>query len=170
VSPGASVSVDVAVTTERAARPALRGLSPAQRAGLTRALRRMVTAAARTAGHDLEAGFRFTDDAAIHALNRDYRHKDRPTDVLAFAQREGPGGALHPGLLGDVIISVETARRQAKGRGPRGLLAELRVLAAHGLCHLLGYDHNDDAEEATMNARAAALLAEAARTGAIRPA
>jgi probable rRNA maturation factor len=148
----------------------LHELAPAERAALRRELRRMVAAAARTAGHDLEAGVRFTDDAAIHALNRDYRHKDRPTDVLAFAQREGPGGALHPSLLGDVVISVETARRQAKRRGPRGLAAELRVLAAHGLCHLLGYDHRDDAEEATMNARAAALVAEAARRGPIRAA
>ena len=167
---GRGPRAEVAITTDRAARPTLAKVAPAERARLARQLRRMVAAAARTAGHDLEAGFRLTDDAAIHALNRDYRHKDRPTDVLAFAQREGPGGALHPGLLGDVIISVETARRQAKARGPRGLLAELRVLAAPGLCHLLGYDHNDDAEEATMNARAAALLAEAARTGAIRPA
>ena len=85
-------------------------------------------------------------------------------------QREGPGGQLHPSLLGDVIISVETARRQARRRGPAGLCAELRVLAAHGLCHLLGYDHRDDAEEATMNARAAALLVEAARAGRIRAA
>ena len=164
---GRGPRAEVAITTDRAARPTLAKVAPAERARLARQLRRMVAAAARTAGHDLEAGFLLTDDRAIHALNRDYRHKDKPTDVLAFAQREGPGGQLHPGLLGDVIISVETARRQAKRRGPAGLCAELRVLAAHGLCHLLGYDHQDDREEATMNARAAALLAEAARAGAI---
>ncbi len=165
-----SVSVTVAVTTDRAARPVMAAVARGERARLARQLRRMVAAAARTAGHALEAGFRFTDDAAIHALNRDYRAKDRPTDVLAFAQREGPGGDLHPSLLGDVIISVETARRQARRRGPRGLCDELRVLAAHGLCHLLGYDHRDDAEEATMNARAGVLLAEAARAGPVRAA
>ncbi|HVV83271.1 MAG TPA: rRNA maturation RNase YbeY [Kofleriaceae bacterium] len=168
--PAVSVSVSVSVSVDRAARPWLVKVAPADRAAFARELRRMVAAAARTAGHDLEAGFRLTDDAAIHVLNRDYRKKDRPTDVLAFAQREGPGGALHPSLLGDVIISVETARRQAKQRGARGLLAELRVLAAHGLCHLLGYDHRDDAEERTMNARAAALLAEASRSGRVRAA
>ena len=164
------MTATVAVTTDRAARRHLTALAPADRARLARQRRRMVAAAARTAGHALEASFLLTDDAAIHELNRDYRHKDRPTDVLAFAQREGPGGALHPGLLGDVIISVETARRQQKRRGPRGLAIELRFLAAHGLCHLLGYDHNDDAEEATMNARAASLLAEASRSGRVRPA
>ena len=109
---------------------------------------------------------RLVGDAKIHALNRGYRRKDRPTDVLAFAQREGPAGALHPGLLGDIVISVDTARRQAR----RGLYRELMHLASHGLCHLLGYDHRNDAEEAEMNARAAALRAEAARRGRIRPA
>ncbi|KAB2897514.1 MAG: rRNA maturation RNase YbeY, partial [Kofleriaceae bacterium] len=106
----------------------------------------------------------------IHALNRDYRGKDKPTDVLAFAQREGPPGATDATVLGDVVISVETARRQAKKRGPHGLFTEVRFLASHGLCHLLGYDHGTDAEEAKMNARMAALLAEAARMGAVKPA
>ncbi|MEO8702024.1 MAG: rRNA maturation RNase YbeY [Kofleriaceae bacterium] len=128
---------------------------------------RMVRAAARHDGHrDFEVALRLTSDPAIRALNRDYRAKDKPTDVLAFAQREGPGGALHPELLGDLVISVETARRQAK----RGLPAELLHLASHGLCHLLGYDHRDDAEERLMNARALALRREATRTGRVQPA
>ena len=74
--------------------------------------------------------------------------------------------AAHGDLLGDIVISVETAARQAK----RGLYAELLHLASHGLCHLLGYDHRDDPEEATMNARASALRREAARTGRVRAA
>lgn len=128
---------------------------------------RMVRAAARTDGHpDFEVALRLTGDAAIKVLNRDYRAKNKPTDVLAFAQREGPGGALQPQLLGDIVISVDTARRQAK----RGLYAELLHLASHGLCHLLGYDHNNDEEEAAMNARAALLRAEATRRGRIRAA
>jgi len=154
--------------------PAVAGaLAPAWRRRLRVEVARMVTAAARTeARRDLELALRLTDDAAIHALNRSYRAKDKPTDVLAFAQREGPGGAAAraAGLLGDVVISVPTARRQARGRGPAGLHAELRHLAAHGLCHLLGYDHRDDVEEAEMNARAARLQAEAARRGRIRAA
>ncbi|MBA3451749.1 MAG: rRNA maturation RNase YbeY [Deltaproteobacteria bacterium] len=128
---------------------------------------RMVRAAARTDGQpDFEVALRLTTDAEIKALNRDYRAKNKPTDVLAFAQREGPGGGLHPRLLGDIVISVETARRQAT----RGLAAELLHLASHGLCHLLGYDHNDDAEERVMNARATALRVEGARRGRINPA
>lgn len=117
-------------------------------------------------GLELEAAVRITSDEVIHQLNRDFRHKDRPTDVLAFAQREGEGGSLHPHILGDVVISADTAARQAK----RGLEHELVFLACHGLCHLLGYDHNDDAEEAAMNARMAALMAESERSGRTRPA
>jgi probable rRNA maturation factor len=131
----------------------------------------MVLAAARDEGRDdLEVALRLTDDATIHALNRGYRKKDKPTDVLAFAQREGQAGALHPTLLGDVVISLPTARRQAKRRGAAGLYEEVRFLAAHGLCHLLGYDHRTDAEERTMNARMAALLTEADRRGRVSPA
>ena len=132
---------------------------------LSRELARMVRAAAlHDARSDYEVSLRLTDDPTIRALNRDYRRKDKPTDVLAFAQREGPAAA--PDLLGDLVISIDTARRQAR----RGLHAELLHLASHGLCHLLGYDHRDDAEERTMNARAAALRREAKRTGRVRAA
>lgn len=119
---------------------------------------------------ELEATFRLTTDDEIHALNRGYRAKDKPTDVLAFAQREGPPGATDQTMLGDVVISVETAKRQAKGRGAVGLFTEIRFLASHGLCHLLGYDHRTDAEEAEMNARMAALIAEATRRGPVQAA
>ena len=130
-------------------------------------LARMVRAAARRDQRaDYEVSLRLVDDAAIHALNRGYRHKNKPTDVLAFAQKEGPAAAIHPAMLGDIVISVDTARRQAR----RGLYRELLHLASHGLCHLLGYDHRDDAEEAVMNARAATLRREARRAGKIRAA
>ena len=142
-------------------------LPPAMRRRLRTEVARMIRAAARRDGRaDYEVSLRLVGDAQIHALNRSYRRKDRPTDVLAFAQREGPAGAIHPGLLGDLVISVDTARRQAR----HGLYRELVHLASHGLCHLLGYDHRTDAEEAEMNARAAALRAEASRRGRVRPA
>lgn len=148
-----------------------RGLDAAfDRVVVRRCLRRMVAAAGASEGRALEASFRFTTDPVIHALNRDFRHKDKPTDVLAFAQREGPPGAAADGVLGDVIISVDTARRQAKRRGPRGLADELCFLAAHGLCHLLGYDHPTARAERIMNARMAALLAAAAAPGRIQAA
>ncbi|WP_428262905.1 rRNA maturation RNase YbeY [Haliangium sp.] len=151
---------------------------PPLRARLGRRVERMLRAAALSeqAPAPLEMSLRLTDDAAIHELNRDYRGKDRPTDVLAFAMREGEGGDLHPELLGDVVISVDTAARQARRSRPirigeaEPLAAELLFLAAHGLCHLLGYDHRDDAEEAAMNARMQALLDEAERRGPTRAA
>jgi probable rRNA maturation factor len=126
--------------------------------------------------HEAEACVVLADDALVQSLNRDYRGKDAPTDVLAFAMREGEGGHLHPEVLGDIVISVATARRQSRLERPMRigerdpLLAELLFLAAHGLCHLLGHDHRDDAEEAEMNARMQALLDESARRGPTRPA
>src|SRR5688500_18455625 len=127
----------------------------------------MVRAAARAEGRDdLEVGLRLCTDATIHGLNRGYRKKNKPTDVLAFAMREGPPGAAGGEVLGDIVISVEPAGRQAR----KGLYHELLFLAAHGLCHLLGYDRPDDASEAAMNARMRGLLLEASRRGSIRPA
>jgi probable rRNA maturation factor len=125
----------------------------------------MVKAAALHDGREgYEVALRLCSDEAIHELNRDWRGKDKPTDVLAFAQREA--ASADAGLLGDIVISVDTAKRQAK----KGLHAELLHLASHGLCHLLGYDHPNAAEERVMNARAAALRAEALRRGRIRKA
>lgn len=138
---------------------------PTLRQRVRREVARMVKAAALAEGRrDLDVALRLTDDATIHVLNRDWRGKNKPTDVLAFAQREA--AAADAGLLGDIVISVDTARQQAK----RGLYAELVHLASHGLFHLLGYDHRDDEEERVMNARAAALRREGRRTGRVRAA
>jgi len=135
------------------------------RGKIKREVARMVKAAALTEGRrDLDVALRITDDATIHVLNRDWRGKNKPTDVLAFAQREA--AAADAGLLGDIVISLDTAKRQAR----RGIYAELVHLASHGLCHLLGYDHRDDEEERVMNTRAAALRREARRTGRVRAA
>jgi probable rRNA maturation factor len=115
----------------------------------------------------VELSIALVDDATIHGLNRTYRHKDRPTDVLAFPLLT-PVPAAPAGLLGDVIVSVETARRQA-ARRRRPLLDELTMLLAHGLLHLLGHDHRTDAQEREMTARTRALeAAAAARRAAAR--
>ena len=82
-------------------------------------------------------------ERAMRALNKRWRGKDRPTDVLSFSQREGEGGDLHPEVLGDIVICVPTARRQAQEAG-HCLAAELDRLAVHGLLHLAGYEHEDD--------------------------
>ena len=84
----------------------------------------------------------FVDDAEIHVLNRDYRGKDRPTDVLSFPQWEGETFDFGEGpiALGDLVISIETAWRQARELG-HPLESELDFLTIHGTLHLLGYDH-----------------------------
>jgi probable rRNA maturation factor len=94
------------------------------------------------------------------------RSKERNHPAARRGLAGGPAGTLHAALLGDIVISVVTARRQAR----RGLYRELLHLASHGLCHLLGHDHRDDAEEREMNARAAALRDEAGRRGRVRAA
>jgi probable rRNA maturation factor len=76
-------------------------------------------------------------DPAIRELNARYRGKDKPTDVLSFS---GPGGGEG---LGDIVVSVDTAERNARRRG-RTLQRELDVLALHGFLHVLGYDHETD--------------------------
>jgi probable rRNA maturation factor len=101
-----------------------------------------------------------TNDAQIHALNLQHREKDKPTDVLSFPLDEGGGadGAVSgTRVLGDVVISLDTAARQARGR-KRELLPEVRFLLAHGLLHLLGYDHGDPAEKREMDAMTRRLV------------
>ena len=105
-----------------------------------------------------EVSVALVDDAEIHRLNASYRGKDRPTDVLAFAQREGDG-VLDETLLGDVVISLDTAARQAAERG-HALEAEVRELLVHGVLHLLGYDHErSEEDERVMLAKQRELLA-----------
>ena len=100
----------------------------------------------------------FCDDSTIQPLNLQWRGRDEPTDVLSFPQLEyeapsepAPGQLRDgiPVMLGDLVISTETAQRQAQRVG-NSLEAEVRVLAAHGLCHLLGFEHGDDAQSSIM--------------------
>lgn len=86
------------------------------------------------------------NDRRIRELNRTYRGKDSATDVLAFSQREGEGEDLHGEVLGDVVISAETAARQAVEAG-QSLQDEFHFLAVHGILHLAGFDHVGSAAE-----------------------
>jgi probable rRNA maturation factor len=105
------------------------------------------------------------DDLFIAPLNQQWRDKDGPTDVLSFPQLDltGPDDAQlrnaddGPHLLGDVVISLDTAARQARERS-HGVEDELRVLLVHGLCHLVGHTHEQDSTRARMREREAALL------------
>lgn len=96
-----------------------------------------------------ELSIALIDDAEMQALNRAWRGRDRPTDVLSFSLLEGEGGAHRGGLLGDVVISVETAAAQASARH-RALDDEILRLLVHGVLHVLGHDHENDTEAREM--------------------
>lgn len=112
-----------------------------------------------------EVDITIVDDEEIHTLNREYRNVDRPTDVLSFALDEGEedepelidGPEEH--LLGDIIISAETAQRQGEEFG-HGLEREIVYLAVHGLLHLLGYDHMTDEDKKIMRSKEEEALRE----------
>ena len=87
-----------------------------------------------------EISISFVDDEAIRLLNRQYLRLDKPTNVLSFSLEEGECGKINPGLLGDVVISVDTALRDAK-QGGFTLEEEILFLIIHGLLHLTGYEH-----------------------------
>ena len=102
-----------------------------------------------------EVSVLLTDDVDIRQLNRDYRGIDAPTDVLAFSMREGEDGDVNPSLLGDLVVSLETAARQASTTdglaGVGGNLeTETALLTVHGVLHLLGYDHQTQKEAEVM--------------------
>jgi probable rRNA maturation factor len=96
-----------------------------------------------------ELSLRLTGDREIQTLNAQYRHQDNPTDVLAFTASENTSPQVdalhdsHPFYLGDIVISVETAQRQADSQN-HSFSMELAWLATHGLLHLLGWDHPDE--------------------------
>jgi probable rRNA maturation factor len=96
-----------------------------------------------------EVSVALVDEAQIQELNRRYRHVDRPTDVLSFPAGEAPELDEAPALLGDVVVSLETAWRQAAefGHPPA---REVGYLVAHGLLHLLGFDHEQTEDRAAM--------------------
>jgi len=107
------------------------------------------------------------DDPVVQELNRTYRATDAPTDVLSFGQQDGeafarPQGA--PPHLGDVVISVDTAKQQAATYGV-ALQDELAHLLVHGVLHLLGYDHETPEDAAAMRLQEEAVLGAVARHG-----
>lgn len=120
---------------------------PVDAAGLAAFLARVAEDAAP--GDRRAATLRILSDRKMRELNRRFREKDRPTDVLAFPAEEPDGdasGGAEPPYLGDLAVSAETAARQAAERG-HPLETELRLLALHGVLHLLGWDHERDRGE-----------------------
>ena len=102
---------------------------------------------------DAEVSVLVCDDEFIHALNHQYRGFDKPTDVLSFPQDD-------PECLGDIVISVDTAARQAAGAN-WPIESELALLAVHGLLHLVGHDDEDEVGAATMERLTRAILVAA---------
>lgn len=98
-----------------------------------------------------EVSVLLTDDREIRILNRDYRNTDKPTDVLSFSMLEGEGARFAGDVLGDIVVSMTTTARQAR-EARRSVLDELTMLLAHGLLHLLGWDHRTPAEDRKMRA------------------
>jgi probable rRNA maturation factor len=130
--------------------------------GLRQAARRLLQAEGL---NHAEVSVLLTDDATIQDLNTRYRGYAKPTDVLSFAQQEEYAGAPlspslpgQPLLLGDVVISVETAARQAQAHGVT-LEQELALLTVHGLLHLLGYDDATEEGAEQMRVREREILA-----------
>ncbi|TCT27014.1 putative rRNA maturation factor [Melghiribacillus thermohalophilus] len=128
---------------------------------------RLIRFAAKEEGVPVEAeiSITFVDNREIQVINRNYRQKDQPTDVISFAmQEQGEGevaiiGDEIPLLLGDIVISIDKAKEQAEDYG-HSLERELGFLAVHGFLHLLGYDHQTQEQEQKMFQRQEEILNE----------
>lgn len=101
----------------------------------------------------------FCSDSYIRKLNKEYRGVDAPTDVLAFSMHEGRFPKVQPEVLGDVVISLGTASRQAK-RYKHPLDKEIALLTIHGILHLLGYDHLMKKDKELMRKKEKEVLSE----------
>ncbi|MDX2210766.1 MAG: rRNA maturation RNase YbeY [Sphingopyxis sp.] len=112
----------------------------------------------------VEVSVRLTDDAEVQGLNRDYRGKDKPTNVLSFPQYEPSDFAMLANtddgeiLIGDIVLALETCEREAAARGI-SVADHAAHLIVHGTLHLVGYDHQDDASGDAMEALETKALA-----------
>ncbi|MEK6657948.1 MAG: rRNA maturation RNase YbeY [Nitrospirota bacterium] len=95
---------------------------------------------------DAELSILLVNDIQMQEMNRLYRNKDKTTDVLSFSMRDGQYPDINPAILGDIVISLPTAERQAKEKG-HGIYEEIAVLLIHAILHLIGYDHTRGRKE-----------------------
>jgi probable rRNA maturation factor len=122
-------------------------------------VQRAIEAAARqTSADGAEVAIVLTDDSGIRSLNRDWRGIDKPTNVLSFPAAQSPARRGEPRMLGDIAIAYETTRREADSES-KPFANHLRHLAVHGFLHLVGYDHENDADAETMESLERAILA-----------
>jgi probable rRNA maturation factor len=110
-----------------------------------------------------ELSILLADDPTIAELNHRYLQRAKPTNVIAFPMQEGPCSKINPHILGDVVISVETAKRQARQAG-LPTFAVLERLLVHGVLHLVGYDHEATTREARQMERKEQEILQALRT------
>lgn len=124
-----------------------------RRSGIdARSVKRTAKALLNAVGEgDAALSLSFVDDAEIAQINRTHRGKDKPTDVLSFPLAAGDPVAEHERLLGDIVISVDTARRQAADYDAP-LEAEINRLLIHGVLHVMGHDHEEPDERERMRA------------------
>lgn len=130
-------------------------------------LQRLLEFASKKEGVSSEAemSVNFVDNREIQELNRNYRQKDTPTDVISFAMQEAGDGEVNindldmPILLGDIVISVDRAEEQALEYG-HSTEREFAFLTIHGFLHLLGYNHLNEAEEKEMFRKQHEILSE----------
>lgn len=135
---------------------------PARRRGLPAVDRRLLRARARRVLREIgradrELSIALVDDGEMRALNSAWRGRNRPTDVLAFSLEDGAHAERSGRLLGDVVIGVETADRQARSRR-RGLDDEVLRLLVHGALHLVGHDHVRASDARRMRAEERRIL------------
>jgi probable rRNA maturation factor len=121
-------------------------------------LRRAIAAAAPKELHKAEVAVVLTDDQSIRALNRQWRGRDEPTNVLSFPAHLGERGNGGPVHVGDIVIAYETTAREAGAEG-KSFLHHLSHLAVHGFLHLVGYDHESYDEAETMESLERRILA-----------
>jgi len=103
---------------------------------------------------DAELSITLTGDRGIRILNREYLGRDKTTNVISFAMQEGEFGALNPDVLGDVVICVDTAAREAE-EGEESFFSRLSFLLLHGILHITGYDHERSGEDEAARMEAA---------------
>lgn len=116
-----------------------------------------VAAEAGIPEQDCEISIALADDAMVRRLNRDYRGKDRTTNVLSFPAGD-PGAPGRPRLIGDIVVALETVEAEARVAG-KPIGDHMAHLVVHGVLHLLGYDHETEAEAAAMEALEIGILA-----------
>jgi probable rRNA maturation factor len=148
--PAAQIEIDIAIDGgDWPDEPALRMIAE-----------RAVTASVNELGLDGESelSLAFVDDARMRTLNRDWRGKDEPTNVLSFPAFPGHGGNLLPPMLGDIVLAAETVRAEADEQGKR-VEDHLTHLVVHGFLHLVGHDHESDDEAEAMEEAERRILA-----------